>query len=288
MKPDLSRDVGTQSAAPVADNYSDARWYLWDGGFVALGRSQGTVAAHSHHAIQLVFGFDGTTSVRGENGEWHLGHAIIVKPDVTHSFNSRDALGALIFVEPESREGIWLCSTLTEDITIVPTARIAHWIVEMRKFMDQPFESLDIGVLIRSCVSALCTGAPPARRFDPRVNIVLKQIKSSDNLRISLDKAAATVFLSPGRFAHLFKQQVGLPFRRYILWRKLIRALLAMGREGSIAKAAQVADFADAAHLTRTFSQMFGASPSLVMRGKFYEIPHPYDLSHLPDNPLDI
>jgi AraC-like DNA-binding protein len=114
--------------------------------------------------------------------------------------------------------------------------------------------------------------------LDQRITSVLQTIRSSDDLRISLETSAASVFLSPGRFAHLFKQQVGLPFRRYMLWRKLTRAMLAIGREGSIAGAAQAADFADAAHLTRTFWQMFGTPPSVMMRGRFFEIKPPFEL----------
>ena len=89
-------------------------------------------------------------------------------------------------------------------------------------------------------------------------------------------------FLSPSRFAHLFKQQVGLPFRRYMLWRKLTRAMLVIGRARTIATAAHEADFADAAHLTRTFYQMFGIPPSVMMRGEFFEIPSPFEVSTSP------
>jgi AraC-like DNA-binding protein len=116
----------------------------------------------------------------------------------------------------------------------------------------------------------------PSRKMDERVTKVLQEIRASDDLRISLETAAASVYLSGGRFAHLFKQQVGLPFRRYMLWRKLTRATLAVGRERTLADAANAADFADAAHLTRTFHQMFGIPPSVMLRGEFFEIDSPF------------
>jgi len=64
--------------------------------------------------------------------------------------------------------------------------------------------------------------------------------------------------LSRTRFAHVFRDQVGLPFSRYMLWRKLTRAMVTVASERTIAAAAHAADFADAAHLTRTFSQIVG------------------------------
>ena len=67
---------------------------------------------------------------------------------------------------------------------------------------------------------------------------------------MSIDDAAAMASFSPSRFAHLFKQQVGLRFRRYMLWRKLTRAMLVIARVRTIATAAHEADFAHAAHLT--------------------------------------
>ena len=72
------------------------------------------------------------------------------------------------------------------------------------------------------------------------------------------------------------KEQMGLPFRKYVLWRKLTRAMVAIGGERTIADAARAADFSDAAHLTRTFYQMLGIAPSALMRGHFAEISSPF------------
>jgi AraC family transcriptional regulator len=66
--------------------------------------------------------------------------------------------------------------------------------------------------MIRHCVHALSPGAPPARRLDERVAKVLETIRAREDLRISLEDAARLAYLSPSRFAHLFKDQVSLPY----------------------------------------------------------------------------
>jgi AraC family transcriptional regulator len=253
-----------------------ARWYLWDGGFLALGKSEGLIPPHSHHAIQIVVAIDGTVAVKGSQGEWRNGRGVIVRQDVEHSYEGKGSTGAMIFVDPESHEGVWLQTALAEDVTVVPEARLAACVSALRAFTEQPFEGMEIRDLIRHCVRSLSAGPPPARRLDERVTRALTAIRASDDLRMSVEDAAAMVFLSPSRFAHLFKQQVGLPFRRYMLWRKLTRAMLSIGREPTIAAAAHAADFADAAHLTRTFYPMFGIPPSVMMRGDFFEIASPF------------
>src|SRR5919204_5047443 len=102
---------------------------------------------------------------------------------------------------------------------------------------ERRLESLEIGALVRHCVYTLCAGAPPSRCLDERVSKVLAAIRQRDELRMSIEDAAALAFLSPSRFAHLFKQQVGLPFRRYMLWRKVTRAMMVIGRERTISTA---------------------------------------------------
>ena len=255
---------------------ANLRWYLWEGGFLVTGQAGGEVPLHSHHAIQIFLALEGRAAIRASGGAWREGAGIIVRPDVEHSLNAQGCNGALLFVDPESSEGVWLRSLLTEDITIAPSARVQPCLSELRAFRDRPLESMDVGDLVRHCVRAFCAGAPPSRRLDARITKVLGKIRESDDLRMSLEDAAALVHLSPGRFAHLFKEQLGLPFRRYMLWRKLTRAMLAIGRESNLAAAAHASDFADAAHLTRTFHQMFGIPPSVMMRGEFFEIAPPF------------
>lgn len=251
------------------------RWYLWEGGFLVTGQAGGEVPLHSHHAFQIFLAIEGAGVIRTAEGEWRESAGLVVRPDVEHSFNAQGATGALLFVDPESSEGAWLQSVLADDITFAPAKRLQACLTELRAFIERPLEGLSVPDLVRHCVLAFCTGAPPSRRLDPRVTSVLKKIRESDDLRMSIEEAAGLVHLSPGRFAHLFKEQVGLAFRRYLLWRKLTRAMLAIGREPNIAAAAHAADFADAAHLTRTFHEMFGMPPSALMRGEFFEIEPP-------------
>lgn len=271
----LNKPAATGSGASSASR-RPLRWYLWDGGFIALGEGGGEVPAHAHHAIQVYLAFEGTAAIRHPGGAWCEGRGLIVKPDVPHGFDFREATGALLFVDAESSEGLWLRSALTQDITLVPDSRLEACARELRTFWEDPLAALDPADLIRHCVASLCPGAPPTRQIDSRVSTVLRAIVESDDLRLSLESAAKRVHLSADRFAHLFKEQVGLPFRRYILWRKVTRAMLAIGHERSISEAAHDSDFADAAHLTRTFGEMFGMPPSVMMRGDFFAIPSPF------------
>jgi AraC-like DNA-binding protein len=75
---------------------------------------------------------------------------------------------------------------------------------------------------------------------------------------VVLSDAARFVGLSPGRTRHLFVEQTGLPFRTYLLWLRLNRAVESHSGGASLTQAAHGAGFADSAHLSRTFRRMFG------------------------------
>jgi AraC-like DNA-binding protein len=253
------------------------RWYLWEGGFLLTARAQGEVPSHAHHAIQIVLALDGCLAICGKDDGWRESRGIVVRADAEHSFDCNGALGVMVFVDPESSEGAWLSAFLRHEITTVPDTRLDSIVPELRAFAEQPDETQDVAALVRDCVQGLRPGLAPTRRLDSRVTTVVDAIRESDDLRMSLDKAADMACLSPTRFAHLFKDQIGLPFSRYMLWRKLTRAMVAIASERTIAAAAHAADFADAAHLTRTFYQMVGMAPSALMRGDFIEIASPFN-----------
>ena len=92
-----------------------------------------------------------------------------MQPDIVHSFDCNGAMGAMLFVDPESNEGMWLHRALEQEIAVVPDSRLTSCASELRTFVEQPIESMEVGELIRHCVHALSPGAPPARRLDLRL-----------------------------------------------------------------------------------------------------------------------
>lgn len=90
--------------------------------------------------------------------------------------------------------------------------------------------------------------------------------QSSLHKEINLEAIASKVYLSESRFAHLFKEQTGIPFRRYVLWCRMQAALKAVMQGQSFTQGAYEGGFADVAHLSRTFTEMFGVSPSEVLK----------------------
>lgn len=239
----------------------------WDGGVLLIGRANRIVPLHSHQAIQVVAGYAGPVGLRtAEDGEWTLYPLGIVASRQPHSMNATaSTYNAVVFVEPETALGRALTERyLARGVASVDDAAakaacailFAAWLEGTTK------ERLIAGAM--QIVAALAADVTPSTVTDERILRATEYIRAHLSGSLSLEEVAAQVFLSPGRFRHLFVEQTGMGLRPYVLWRRFILAwdLLAQGE--SISTAAHRAGFADSAHFTRTSHQMFGFPPSLL------------------------
>jgi AraC-like DNA-binding protein len=104
---------------------------------------------------------------------------------------------------------------------------------------------------------------PEPEPLDARVKQMLDYLKQEGEG--SLENIADVARLSYKRTSSLFAQNVGLPLKGYLLWKKFQSYELQVskfGRSRSITEIAHAAGFSDSAHLCRTFQELFSAPPS--------------------------
>ncbi|GAB3124026.1 helix-turn-helix transcriptional regulator [Novispirillum itersonii] len=238
---------------------------MWPGGNLWAGVSRVPAARHAHHAIQICLSLSGGIRLRSHEEEaWTDYQAAFIPAHIPHCFEAVGSGTILLFCEPESNLGRQLLARFPAGcISPVPAASADP---VRALFSPADFDSTPADVLADRGKAALWALAgdplhhtPPT---DPRILRAVSLLKDRTDRSIPLGEAAATVHLSPGRFRHLFVAEMGMPFRRYLLWLRLQKALsMALGGE-SWAQAAQAANFADQAHLSRTFRQMLGVAPT--------------------------
>jgi AraC-like DNA-binding protein len=104
------------------------------------------------------------------------------------------------------------------------------------------------------------------RHNDPRIATLVRMMLERPNDERLAEDWAREVGLSSSRFQHLFKEQVGLSFRRFRLWARMRIALRLALRGASLTEAALEAGLSSSAHLSAAFKGMFGISPSQLIR----------------------
>ena len=105
-------------------------------------------------------------------------------------------------------------------------------------------------------------GLRPQRPRDERIARVVREIEHRPDAFSRVQDAAALACLSQSRFRARFDAELGLPFRRYRLWRRMAAAMRTVAAGGTLTTAAHTAGFASSAHLSSTFRRMFGLKAS--------------------------
>ncbi len=214
---------------------------------------------HSHHAVQVTLALTGRVQFDGE-AERIGGGAIAIAPDSPHAFQAT-GLTAHLFVASDGQAGREIVRGLFAKGPMVslPPRLLGDLSVRLKStFEDRRHTDDDLRALGRELVTALAGGGAPAAAPDPRIEKLIGWVTARLDDRVSLAAAGAFVGLSPGRTRHLFVQQTGLPFRTYLLWLRLVRAVETYAGGASLTEAAHGAGFSDSAHLSRTFRRMFG------------------------------
>jgi AraC-like DNA-binding protein len=250
---------------------ADARIVMWEGASLwvvnavaAERRQQKRTDLHAHHAIQITFGLGGRFTLNTATANIR-DKAVAVAADVHHAFDA-DGLVALLFIEPESRLGRAASHRLLGDAELAEVAPVMLGDVAARiaaNYRAKARDDVALAASGRALVGSLA-GDAKADVPDLRVRKMIAWAAQQLDTPVSLADAAAFSALSASRLRHLFVEQTGLPFKTYLLWLRLTRALEAFASGAPLTEAAHASGFADSAHLSRTFRRMFGVAPSAL------------------------
>jgi AraC family transcriptional regulator len=246
---------------------TDDRIVLWQGASlwafdIRRERPPGTNRLHAHHAFQLTLAAGGVANIRTAQALYE-GPTVLIAPDHPHAIEPEGRV-ALLFVDPESRVGAGL-KRLLGDRAVASLPPLPDVVGELAALWGKPPPSdeqvrrIGMGILAR-----LLGPQPPDPCIDPRIGRVLDWLSEAEG-EVTVGRAAAIACLSESRFSHLFVEETGLPFRTYVLWRRLMRAVERKASGQTLTEAAHHAGFSDSAHFSRTFHRMFGVPADKLM-----------------------
>jgi AraC family transcriptional regulator of arabinose operon len=99
-------------------------------------------------------------------------------------------------------------------------------------------------------------------RLDPRIVAALHVVTGDLSADHDIDALATAAGLSPSRFTHLFREQVGVPIGRAIRTLRLQEAALLLAYGGaSVATVAEEVGFSTLYYFSRAFRRAYGVSP---------------------------
>ena len=114
--------------------------------------------------------------------------------------------------------------------------------------------------------------------MDPRIAEIIRRMEDSLDAAPRVPHLAALARLSPSRFAHLFRQETGMPPGRYLHTMRMQRARVLLERTFLNVREVMVrVGFRDPSHFARDFRRFHGVAPS-ALRGAASPGPAPAEL----------
>ncbi len=225
------------------------------------------LSPHRNAVAVLAIGVDRSFGVASDpempGSDYRNCRTALIRPNTLHHFDIKSGRMAFLYVDARSRDLEHLQALAAErapnaafDLSIENdlidlTARLSDGKIEWKEARPQLGDYLGAGMSVR---------------IDHRTERLVERVHAEPSSRTSLSRMARQLGLSESRLMHIFKRDIGIPFRRYRLWVSM-GAALRMIREGaSLTDAALGAGFSSSAHFSASFREMFGIEPSRLGR----------------------
>ncbi|MFE7802867.1 helix-turn-helix domain-containing protein [Nocardia sp. NPDC057440] len=284
------------------DGVADVDPHRWTGlallrpGQLVVTGAVGIAAIHAHHTVQVIAACTDMV-LEDVAGERRVCRAAVIPPDVPHAVVRGAADGILVHLDPESAVGSELGRLPNSPAAVHEWVRAGQSLCAPQRQTRRMHSATANETSARSYEAGGIASGRSLREFDaisawlhslvrpgpamewlpdrnscsdpggpprhPAVSDVLRLLPNRlSGGPIRLAELARAVHLSESRLAHVFSSEIGLPFRPYLRWLRLQRAVELIAAGHSLTAVAHGAGFADSAHLTRVCRSMFGAPPS--------------------------
>lgn len=241
--------------------------YVWNSNMLFIGKAIDT-SAHKHHNIQISIGLSNSFNLKIDDA-WKEYGAIIIDKDQLHQFDGRDEWQLFILMDAETMQSRQIRRELLAQKKVhefsVNRDEIITWL--NRLIYEKDISVKEVFDKIIRCIIPVENKLSP---LEPRVQNVINSIHQLPEKNISVSYLASIAYLSESRFMHIFKEQVGIPIRSYLLWFWMIKAIKHIMSGATFTDAAHQTGFTDSAHFCHVFKRMFGMKLSDVFKNSNY------------------
>ena len=224
----------------------------------------GAPAVRTMGCVIVYMAAEGATRVRINGGEWQAGPMAVVQPFVPHQVATDARTVHVLMVEAE-----------TVDLGALPAPLAACGVVHDSAFVKRVRGVLqEIGAQGRSLDLAqidfdtMFVGRQLAcRHMDPRIQRVTDTIRRDPSIMAAAADCAESVHLSFSRFLHLFRQDVGAPFRSFRTWKRARSLLHYVNRDANLTHVALDTGYPDSTHFSHSIRHAYGLKPKDIFAG---------------------
>jgi AraC-like DNA-binding protein len=200
-----------------------------------------------------------------DGGAWEETELSVVPPYVPHRIICDDRMICNVLIESETVELSGLPAFIRDGRGAVCAPEALH---TMREAL-QRFKYCNSRHFVRTedFDRSFFDKELSERKLDRRVLGVLSKIKQDPNSHTSAEDCARITHLSVSRFLHLFKTEVGTPFRNFRTWQRARSVLYYVTQSSNLANIALDVGYPDSTHFSHSVRQVYGLTPKSIFAG---------------------
>lgn len=227
---------------------------FWNSELIGVFTNQFDSKNHSHLMMQFFIAMDEEPlTVIIDNVEIKS-NCVLVNSDTTHAFSSNNTWHFSLLIDPLSVTGILLRQSLAGvRYGIYPSK---SYIFDPNTMSEKNYQDFIHNLLDPIIKSRDCP------LIDSRIGGLLDMLSNCICDTHELNAYAQSVSLSQSRLSHLFKQEMGLSLKSYILLHQTKIAFMRILEGQSITASALEVGFDSSAHFAATAQRLMGISAS--------------------------
>lgn len=243
--------------------------YVWNG-YLLFSRRGLTTEFHAHYAASIVITLDDPFVIETDKIRQSYSAALITSNAYHRTIAAENGKLIVILIDPETFEYESIMSGGTADSIIELDYKN---FIHLKEPLSRVYDGIscdDAWKLFEEVLIIFNNSISYKHKIkrDKRVEKIAEILKTELPESIRIDDLSRAVSISGDRIIRLFKEQMGIPLRRYLLWTRLVRAGILLKNGHTLTSAAHDAGFSDSAHMSRTFKENFGFTPSFFFGKK--------------------
>lgn len=236
---------------------------FWQDSYISVLTDWVEASSHKHHMLQMFISKTCVSDLHIED-QYVSGNYIIVDSDIMHELRPENKVDCFLLFDASSTA----VDRFREDYlqgqewAILPV-QYAH--SQFLEFCHCP-DDLHHKAFSVALFSELSISCQQRMNYDPRVLATISMFRQYKDLEASIEKIAKSIYLSPSRLSHLFKEETGVSLKSYMVMYRLQKAYKLIFQGLSVTEAAIEAGFYSASHLADTNRKWMGRNISNVLK----------------------
>lgn len=224
----------------------------------------GAPSVRTMGSIIVYVAVKGAIRIRIDGGDWETTEMAVVQPYVPHQVLAEARSINVLKIEAET-VNLQALPALLKRSGAVQAPEFVQLVRQRQRELSENGAAVDLMTL--DFDQTFFDAALAPRSVDRRIAAVLERIKQDPSARAIAEECADMAHLSFSRFLHLFKQEVGAPFRSFRTWKRARSLLHYVNREVNLAYLALDTGYPDSTHFSHSIRKVYGLTPKDIFAG---------------------